>query len=89
MGKARVDAARQSGATVRPEGHSQTGCFRSCRLVKIREFYSKHTVSAPYLQVPYLQIQPSIDQKCSEKKKKSRKFQKSKLEFAKHRQLLI
>ena len=41
----------------------------SCRLVKIMEFYSKHTVSAPYLQVPYMQIQPSIDQKCSEKKK--------------------
>ena len=59
MGKARVDAARQSGATVRTEGHSQTGCFR---LVKITEFYSKHTVSSPYMQ-----IQPSMDQKCSKK----------------------
>lgn len=55
----------QSGATVRPEGHSQTRCFR---LVKITEFYSKHTVSSPYLQVPYMQIQPSIDQKCSKTK---------------------
>ena len=43
------------------------------------------TVSPPYLRVLHPRIQPTTDQKYSEKN--SRKFQKAKLEFAVHWQL--
>ena len=70
-------------ASLERDGANRKMGETACPVESFRD--SKYSRPSLYLQVLHLQIQPTIDQKYS--KKKSRKFQKAKLEFAAHWQL--